>query len=56
MKNEERKSPRTGAYLPYVTARGLELDKVIRQIARFLIFEDEYGDRRILLPIVKIGH
>ena len=34
MKNEERKSPRTGAYLLYVTARGLELDKVIRDLAR----------------------
>ena len=41
MDNEERKSPRTGAYLSYVTARGLELDKVRRQIARFLNFYED---------------
>ena len=36
MYSKKRKSPRIGAYLPYVTIRGLELDAVFRQKAKFL--------------------
>ena len=33
MKSGEKKIPRTGAYLLYVTDRGIEFDKAIRKIA-----------------------
>lgn len=55
MHDKKRKSQRTGAYLPYVTARGLELDTVRRQIARFLVLEDEDRYGRFLLPVMEIG-